>query len=950
MTIPFELIAEKVVDTLMAGNYEVELYDDQGNLVFDKRTARKFFTNPGRHMISIHDDGDNSSHLKVALSSPVNIKEFEAKVGNKLRAIATQTGDNMSYDIRTFGKELTPKDFAHEAIGEEIQMTDVRVNEGLEKMTGTSRSSYQRIGECRLIIRHTDRVNENKFGARSRNIQAIYVETKAGERFRMAENSLHGARAMARHISNGGIPFDTVGSKITEMVTEMAQLRDMVKEARSLGKDKSLSEDAGNLVEQVRNRYIEMRETLRKMTGKMGYFTHTAGLQEDERVDELEYDLTDPADIKTAKQYGRDTAIKRPGTVGAPMPTSGSSATRADIAGNEREEAIKYYFEKTGTILRDDPESAQLINSILKSPDFQAWKAAIQHKEKEKATQDEMPFMYDDVDEFDDAMIHEYQADDQDAPHEFDPSVLPNEANDQIAYLMGEVLSATNKDPRIKRVKDTLALTDDQWVIWSRAIESMQRGQELQGAEKAAHADADKHLSAAGFGPFDAKTEGRERWGPGKSDAMHDRYLDDIENPRGKDDTQAPPGSQKKREPDRYDTMAADADRKAKAKAKKESFQEAEAEGKISSETQKYTYTSNVSEFDRPTGGKKAHDTNYIITDLSRDNAENMHSDNIVEKTLPEYTMLESWFDDMVRVDFFNEEAQDDENIDEKWHKGKKKTQEDDADSINEAFDRLNFSKTAEEFDGFLKEYVENGILEQILELVQEDSNLWQVIQERRPMVPTAPNAVPTTMSPVVEPEEQRLQKAFLELSTVVNERSKSLEQAIQELAQDFMEPENAANQLHQMAMEAGLAKNDFGSTMADDLLSPNQEVERGKEENQAEEFYGRPRFGEGVDNARIQELAGISHEEHLHEEHKHVLHENLGCGCADACICGGHCGGKCGDENCPCECGERTGKGLNECRLSNVTMEEIEPDLDEQFTDQNLARIIQLSKYRNGL
>ena len=40
-------------------------------------------------------------------------------------------------------------------------------------------------------------------------------------------------------------------------------------------------------------------------------------------------------------------------------------------------------------------------------------------------------------------------------------------------------------------------------------------------------------------------------------------------------------------------------------------------------------------------------------------------------------------------------------------------------------------------------------------------------------------------------------------------------------------------------------------------------------------------------------------------------------CGCGPECKCGGTCGGQCGDENCPCECGQHTGIGVNECGLS---------------------------------
>lgn len=47
------------------------------------------------------------------------------------------------------------------------------------------------------------------------------------------------------------------------------------------------------------------------------------------------------------------------------------------------------------------------------------------------------------------------------------------------------------------------------------------------------------------------------------------------------------------------------------------------------------------------------------------------------------------------------------------------------------------------------------------------------------------------------------------------------------------------------------------------------------------------------------------------------VINEMTGCDCASDCECGGSCEGKCGDASCPCECGDRTGVGINECGSS---------------------------------
>ena len=47
------------------------------------------------------------------------------------------------------------------------------------------------------------------------------------------------------------------------------------------------------------------------------------------------------------------------------------------------------------------------------------------------------------------------------------------------------------------------------------------------------------------------------------------------------------------------------------------------------------------------------------------------------------------------------------------------------------------------------------------------------------------------------------------------------------------------------------------------------------------------------------------------------VESHNLSCGCPSDCKCAGDCDGKCGDEHCPCECGQRTGVGTNQCDVS---------------------------------
>ena len=102
----------------------------------------------------------------------------------------------------------------------------------LGKMTGSRKSSYQPLADnVKIIVRHNKDVNEEVRGARSRNIHSILIQ-RGEEKFKMAENNLQAARAMARHLHNGGETFDEIGEAITEMSKDYGKLREFVRYVR----------------------------------------------------------------------------------------------------------------------------------------------------------------------------------------------------------------------------------------------------------------------------------------------------------------------------------------------------------------------------------------------------------------------------------------------------------------------------------------------------------------------------------------------------------------------------------------------------------------------------------------------------------------------------------------------------------------------------------------------
>ena len=133
----------------------------------------------------------------------------------------------LRFDVRDITKtNLTKQDYQNLAdtnktvntdeMSEELtRITELAgVNEGL---TGSAKRSYENLDATKLIIRHTGKVDETVPGARSRQIQSLYIENEDGERFKYPMTHLAGARAMMRHVANGGRPHDEFGEHIIKL-------------------------------------------------------------------------------------------------------------------------------------------------------------------------------------------------------------------------------------------------------------------------------------------------------------------------------------------------------------------------------------------------------------------------------------------------------------------------------------------------------------------------------------------------------------------------------------------------------------------------------------------------------------------------------------------------------------------------------------------------------------
>lgn len=266
-----ELISQDLFDKVRSRFSNLEMGDEDGNVTSDPRQARFFdfnFTvegsNIGRVSISINERGS----LKVFYSQGI-LEDTDSFIKDRwfdfLREMRNFSKRRLlRFDTRDITKSnLDKTDFQYLAKtgSKEETMSESR-------MFGSSKSSYLPLEKTRLIIRHNKAVDETQRGARSRNINALYVENAEGERFKYPFIHLAGAKAMQRHVANGGRPYDECGQAIIKMSEQIAQLNAF---KRHVGHHDSMHTEANEIMERACMKLESLRNQVHSLS-KQGHY------------------------------------------------------------------------------------------------------------------------------------------------------------------------------------------------------------------------------------------------------------------------------------------------------------------------------------------------------------------------------------------------------------------------------------------------------------------------------------------------------------------------------------------------------------------------------------------------------------------------------------------------------------------------------------------------------
>ena len=273
-----ELISQDIFDKVRSRFSNLEMGDENGNVTSDPRAARFFDFDfvvedhtLGRVSISINERGA----LKIFYGRGILegqtqfVEDVWFNFLKEMRRFAKRR--LLRFDTRDITKSnLNKNDFQYLASQgtKEEPMAE-------NKMFGSAKSSYLPLEKTRLVIRHSKPVDETQRGARSRNINAMYIENADGERFKYPFIHLAGAKAMQRHVANGGRPYDDAGKAIIKMSEQIAQLSSL---KRHVGRD-SMQSEANEIMDRACAKLESLKGLVNSISKQGHYQQWKDGLQ-----------------------------------------------------------------------------------------------------------------------------------------------------------------------------------------------------------------------------------------------------------------------------------------------------------------------------------------------------------------------------------------------------------------------------------------------------------------------------------------------------------------------------------------------------------------------------------------------------------------------------------------------------------------------------------------------
>lgn len=286
----WSIVSDKIFGILKGSGFHVKLFDEEGKATLDTHEATRFYATIRSNdpdlkqfsvLISIHDE-NSRSHIDLRTPILRNDADFDIvmKLKDSLDASVGSSGpagphrEGIKINWYKFDRVIKPKDDIINNISE---------SKDIGKVAGTTKSSYQRVGNGRIILRHTDSIDETKQGSRWRKIKSIFVENNLGERFLYPYIHPSGARAMVRHFTNNGAMNDQIGQSIQTLSGDYMALKHCYKMLHAT--------DQQSLADVIRESMKKVNKKVKRLSGPRGYSALSKDLEKPVLMDQENIDV-----------------------------------------------------------------------------------------------------------------------------------------------------------------------------------------------------------------------------------------------------------------------------------------------------------------------------------------------------------------------------------------------------------------------------------------------------------------------------------------------------------------------------------------------------------------------------------------------------------------------------------------------------------------------------------
>ena len=297
------VVAEQLFNKIRGRFPSVTIGDGEGNVTNEPALAR-FYEFDFKSQDSVLGKVSVSLDEKSGVTIMYN-KDFTENVGfterddwyDFLKGVRVFAKKRLlNFEVRDINKSnFTQRDYGYMA----ANRGETTMNESA--LRGTNKTSYQRIGNAKLSIKHTGNIEEGE--SRTKKIGSLFIENAAGEKFKYPFKHLSGARAMAVHVSEGGHPFDDFGKHITSLSEELSNLR---KFKTYMGRSSVMAESLAEHMDTVNERIATVRKTIQNLQKPSNYTKAFENFVPEEKV-EVPEDIADSwIDQLTVKQFNEE--------------------------------------------------------------------------------------------------------------------------------------------------------------------------------------------------------------------------------------------------------------------------------------------------------------------------------------------------------------------------------------------------------------------------------------------------------------------------------------------------------------------------------------------------------------------------------------------------------------------------------------------------------------------